>query len=310
MGSEAAQNSTSADGASAQTLRHRGPAAELPASGRRRTAVLLSIIIVVAAIGGVALLAAFVVGNEPLEESLDNATFFADQPTTTTVEIDVVSADELATPAEPAWQPLIPDEGVLVATGRPGLATIEVFAAPDPAAGSVWQLPVPTEFGGPRHFQVIGEVEDWVEVKVPVRPNGSTGWIRTADVTFSVTTMRVDVDVSDRAVRVWDGDTLVFETTGAVGRDAYPTPVGEWYLRDVIPWDENSVYGPWVMALSVFSEQIDEINGGQAVVALHGTSRPDQLGSAVSLGCVRLSNDDITTVASLVPVGSPVVVSP
>ena len=109
---------------------------------------------------------------------------------------------------------------------------------------------------------------------------------------------------------VYDGDTIVFETVGAVGREAYPTPIGEWYLRDVIPWDEQSVYGPWVMALSAFSEQIDEINGGQAVVALHGTSQPDKLGSAVSLGCVRLSNDDITTVASLVPAGSPVVISP
>ncbi|MEZ5230546.1 MAG: L,D-transpeptidase [Acidimicrobiales bacterium] len=84
--------------------------------------------------------------------------------------------------------------------------------------------------------------------------------------------------------------------------------MGEWFLRDAIPWDEQSVYGPWVLALSAFSEQIDEINGGQAVVALHGTSQPDKLGSAVSLGCVRLSNDDITIVASLVPVGSPVVI--
>ncbi len=311
MGSEAGENTTGVDPASAPTLRHSPVAAELPSPRRRRRlAISASLLTVAVAVGAAVVLTGFVVRDEPPEESLENATFFAEQPTTTSIEVEVVSAAELERPVEPGWQPLMPEQGTLVATGRPGLPIIEVFAGPDASAGSLWELAVPTEFGGPRHFQVIGEIEDWIEVKVPVRPNGSTGWIRSADVTFSVTTMRVDVDVSDRAVRVWDGDAIVFETTGAVGRDAYPTPVGEWYLRDVIPWDEASVYGPWVMALSAFSEQIDEINGGQAVVALHGTSRPDQLGSAVSLGCVRLSNDDITTVASLVPVGSPVVVTP
>ncbi len=204
----------------------------------------------------------------------------------------------------------MPDDGVLIATSLDPATSIDVWSQPDDSSVPQWQLAIPTEFGGPRTFLVIGELEGWVEVKVPVRPNGSTGWVRKSDVGFATTTMRIEVDVSDRLITIYDGDTIVFETVGAVGREAYPTPIGEWYLRDVIPWDEQSVYGPWVMALSAFSEQIDEINGGQAVVALHGTSQPDKLGSAVSLGCVRLSNDDITTVASLVPVGSPVVISP
>ncbi len=260
-----------------------------------------------AVVSAIAVLAAFSLRQDPpLEESLENATFFADQPTTTSTT--VTSTTSTTTVVSAGWRRLMPEEGVLIATSLEPAVLIEVWESPDDTAPPAWRMAIPTEFGSPRHFLVIGETEDWVHVKVPVRPNGSTGWVRKADVTFTVTTMRIDVDVSERLVTVLDGDTVVFETIGAVGRDAYPTPVGEWFLRDVIPWDANSVYGPWVLALSAFSEQIDEINGGQAVVALHGTSQPDKLGSAVSLGCVRMSNDDITTVASLVPVGAPVVI--
>ncbi len=269
-----------------------------------------AIIAVVMAVAAVAFLASFTLNpDEPAEESLENATFFADQPSTTTTTAPKPTTTTTAVVA-PEWQRLMPVDGVLIATSIDPATSIDVWTEPDDSAAAQWQLAIPTEFGGPRTFLVIGELEDWVEVKVPVRPNGSTGWVRKSDVGFATTTMRIEVDVSDRLLTVYDGDTIVFETVGAVGRDAYPTPIGEWYLRDVIPWHEESVYGPWVMALSAFSEQIDEINGGQAVVALHGTSQPDKLGSAVSLGCVRLSNDDITTVASLVPVGSPVVISP
>ncbi len=293
----ASASSTSGEG--------RDTAATLGASSRRRRPVVALLLA-----AAVAVVAAMARDTAPPEESLENATFFAPgkletAPTTTSTTVAITSPVVETTDPD-AWERLVPDTGVLVASSPLTSGLVDVWSEPDDTVAPAWQLGVPTEFGGYRHFQVLAETEDWVQIKVPVRPNGSVGWIPKDDVTFSVSTMRVLVDVSDRRVTVFDGDTVVFETTGAVGRDAYPTPIGEWYLRDVLPWDEQSVYGPYVLALSAFSEQIDEINGGQAVIALHGTSRPDQLGSAVSLGCVRLSNDDITTVATLVPVGSPV----
>jgi hypothetical protein len=283
------------------TRKRRGP----------RLRLRLHLALVAIAVGGALLFAAFS-PSAPPEESLADATFFTETPTTAPAQ--VASPESTTTTQSPVavWQPLVPDagNGVLVAESKPGMSSIDVWQAPSDEAAPTWQLAVPTEFGSPRFFQVLSETEDWVEVKVPVRPNGSIGWIRKSDATFSITTARIHIDVSDRRVQVFDRDQLVFETTGAVGRTQFPTPIGDWYLRDVIPWNEDSVYGPWVLALSAFSEQIDEINGGQAVIALHGTSRPDQLGSAVSLGCIRLSNDAITTVAGLVPVGSPVEIVP
>lgn len=40
--------------------------------------------------------------------------------------------------------------------------------------------------------------------------------------------------------------------------------------------------------------------------ALHGTNRPETIGSSVSHGCVRLRNEDIETLYRMVPVGTPV----
>ncbi|MFT7602183.1 MAG: lipoprotein-anchoring transpeptidase ErfK/SrfK [Acidimicrobiales bacterium] len=141
---------------------------------------------------------------------------------------------------------------------------------------------------------------------VPVRPNETVGWIPADDVTLSSTNFRVQISVSGRSVKVWEGDELVVDTSAAVGRDNAPTPLGSYYIRDILPWYEDSAYGPYVLALSAYSEVIDVINGGEAVVAIHGTSRPELIGQAVSLGCIRLDNEDIRLVAETVPVGTPV----
>ncbi len=196
-------------------------------------------------------------------------------------------------------------EGALVATAKVTLGEVEVWESRT-QTDSTWSLAVPTEFGGDRHFLVLEERDDWLKIAVPVRPNGSVGWIPRDAVTLSVSRHRVQIDISDRSVKVWEDDELILDTTSAVGRDSAPTPLGAFYIRDVLPWDPNSVYGPYVLALSAYSETIDQINGGDAVVAIHGTSSPSLLGSAVSLGCIRLANDDVTLLAETVPVGTPV----
>ncbi len=178
-----------------------------------------------------------------------------------------------------------------------------------------WSLSAPTEFGGPRHFAVIDQListdgTGWLQVQVPVRPNGSVGWIRASDVTVAPVTTRMEIDLSDRSVIVWDGDEVVLDTTGAIGAERTPTPTGSFYIRDQFPWDPESVYGPWVFALSSYSEVIDQINGGDAVVAIHGTRNNSVLGDAVSLGCIRLDNDVLTQLASIVEPGTPVEVVP
>ena len=55
---------------------------------------------------------------------------------------------------------------------------------------------------------------------------------------------------------------------------------------------------------------MDEFSTGVPVVALHGTSRPDQVGHEISIGCIRVPNDVIAMLAETVPQGTPVLITP
>jgi lipoprotein-anchoring transpeptidase ErfK/SrfK len=64
------------------------------------------------------------------------------------------------------------------------------------------------------------------------------------------------------------------------------------------------------LAVSAYSETLDVFDNGVPVIALHGTSRPDLLGQAVSNGCIRVPNDVIQQLADTVPQGTPVYLRP
>ena len=49
------------------------------------------------------------------------------------------------------------------------------------------------------------------------------------------------------------------------------------------------------------------LSGGQ--YAIHGTNRPDSIGGFVSLGCIRMYNQDVMDLFQRVSVGTPVVVT-
>ncbi len=210
----------------------------------------------------------------------------------------------LETRVDPAVVEPVLVMGSTLATALLQDGEVQVYDSPDGEA--TWNLSVPTEFGGLRHFLVVGQDGDWLQVQVPVRPNGTTGWIHSSSVTVSNINHRVQVDLSDRSVIVWENDVIVLDTTGAVGRESAPTPLGSFYIRDIFEWNAESAYGPWVLALSSYSETIDQINGGDAVVAIHGTNDPWSVGKAVSLGCIRLDNDMVTALAHLVGPGTPI----
>lgn len=190
------------------------------------------------------------------------------------------------------------------------LGSIDVWVNPDTAADLLGTFQRHDEFNEPRVFRILDDVGPFFHVQVPMRPNGSTGYIRKSDVEVTTTEQRILIDLSDRSVTVWDGTDVVLDTTGTIGQERTPTPTGSFYVRNVFAWYADSVYGPYVIPLSAYSEAIDQINGGDAVVAIHGTQRPDLMGSAASLGCVRLANDVLMELAAIVEPGAPVEIIP
>lgn len=201
---------------------------------------------------------------------------------------------------------LAPTALVATATGE-GVVSL---AAPEPGDAVHW-FPNPTQFGGPRTFLVTDDTSsaDYVKVSLPVMPNGQEGWIARSSVELSTVEHRALVDLSDRSVTVWRGDEVVATTRAVTGKPSTPTPIGLFYIRDIIAQtDPDGDFGPWILALSGFSEVLESFEGGLPALALHGTDRPEQVGSARSSGCVRVPNEVISLLAETVPLGTPVAV--
>ena len=163
--------------------------------------------------------------------------------------------------------------------------------------------------GIPIVFLVKAESDDRLEVYLPVRPNGSTGWVDKDDVEVATVTHRIEVGISEHRIRVYNRDEIIVDEPIGVGRTDRPTPGGIYYLKELLqPPDPNGPYGPFAYGLSGFSTVLSSFNGGDGVIGIHGTNEPDLLGQDVSSGCIRVHNDVINRLVNEVglPLGTPV----
>lgn len=181
-----------------------------------------------------------------------------------------------------------------------------------PGGPSVGRLPATNPFGQVEVLAIVGSPtpSGWAKVELPVRPNGSEGWIRMAGVTLTGTTYRVAVNIEARSLTVTKGGSVVLTTPVAVGAPDTPTPAGHTYLWELIrPDDPTGAYGPYIFGLGWFSDAYAVFNGGDAQIGIHGQDEPGSIGEAVSHGCVRLPNALITRLAGMLPLGTPVTIS-
>jgi lipoprotein-anchoring transpeptidase ErfK/SrfK len=149
----------------------------------------------------------------------------------------------------------------------------------------------------------------WLQVQISRRPNGSTAWIHASDVSLRGVDNRIVVEREAHQLTVYRGmtDQILFQTTVADGAPATPTPLGDFFVDVVVKVDHPSgAYGPYQLSVAGFSDVLQSFGGGPGQIAIHGTNHPELIGRFVSNGCVRLTNDDITTVESMAPVGTPV----
>jgi lipoprotein-anchoring transpeptidase ErfK/SrfK len=178
------------------------------------------------------------------------------------------------------------------------------------AAAPTQTFPATTILGTPQAYLVLdGPIDNWTLLALPGRPNGATAWAKTDDLRFEIVDQQITVDLSDRNLSfVRDGEELI-NATVAVGSDNNPTPVGQFFVTDVVQLSNpNSAWGPFAVGLSGRSDTITEFNGGDGIIGIHGTNRPNTIGHPVSLGCVRLDNESITLLANTIRLGVPVLI--
>ena len=147
----------------------------------------------------------------------------------------------------------------------------------------------------------------WLHVYLPTRPNGSTGWIKKKHVKLAGHSYRVLINLDKHVLKVWNGKKRVIRTPIGVGRAVTPTPVGLYYITELLKQpDPAGTYGPYAFGLSAHSDVLNEFAGRDGVLGVHGTNFPQGIGTNVSHGCIRLNNAAIIKLAHQLPVGTPV----
>ncbi|HWG73946.1 MAG TPA: L,D-transpeptidase [Acidimicrobiales bacterium] len=205
---------------------------------------------------------------------------------------------------------------VQVVSQTPTTGWIATLAAPThyyiaPGGAVAGTLAATSPFGAPQDLAVIGvPAGGWAQVQLPVRPNGSIGWIPTTGAKLTWTPYSVVVSTEAHTVTVLDGGQVVMTVPAAVGAPASPTPNGHTYLWELIrPDNPAGAYGPYIFGLAEFSDTYARFNGGDAQIGLHGNDDASSIGRPVSHGCIRLDNAMITRLAGLLPLGTPVTVA-
>lgn len=144
--------------------------------------------------------------------------------------------------------------------------------------------------------------------------NGVTGYVQPGQV-MRIPTDRVNVlvDLDARVLLYRHGDEVVRLWDIGIGKPGHETPLGVYEVGHKIekpahttkglPYgDPDNPLGSRWMGLRRPGQDKDTSYG------IHGTSAPDGVGGAVSLGCVRMRNQDVDELFEILPRGAQVVI--
>jgi hypothetical protein len=184
--------------------------------------------------------------------------------------------------------------------------------APSAGAGYVTTLEPRTPEGTTNLVLVIGNRRMdgvlWVRVRLAVLPNNTTGWVpRSALGGYQFIHTHLVVDLTRLSATLFSDRRAIFRAPVGVGKSEWPTPAGQFYVREKLTRFASPFYGPLAFGTSARSSVLTDWPGG-GFVGIHGTNEPQLLPGRVSHGCIRLRNADILRLARLMPVGTPITI--
>ena len=130
-------------------------------------------------------------------------------------------------------------------------------------------------------------------MRLPWRPNDAIGWVDASKVILRPTSWRIAVSTAKRSLSVYRRGRLVRRIRVVVGAPGTPTPTGLFSIIGAWASPPGAFLGSWILPLTAHSDTLQEFDGGNGTVGIHGrggASLLDPLGSAASHGCVRLAN--------------------
>ena len=164
-------------------------------------------------------------------------------------------------------------------------------------------------YGAVSALPVIAQQPGWLEVRVASRPNGSSAWVRQADVTVSSTPYWISVDLATRHLALFRLGRQIMSAPAGVGTGEDPTTQGQYFVA-FFEASPSPGYGPFILVTSAHSTSIANWEGsGDAVVGIHGPLGAEGLigttGAYLSHGCIRIPIQNLVRLRN-VPAGSPI----
>lgn len=103
------------------------------------------------------------------------------------------------------------------------------------------------------------------------------------------------IDVRTRILVVYQNGKEIVRYPVAVGKPQTPTPIGEWTIvHKGVGWGNG--FGTRWMGLNV----------PWGIYGIHGTNKPNSIGSYASHGCIRMFNHDVEKLYPIIPLGTTV----
>jgi lipoprotein-anchoring transpeptidase ErfK/SrfK len=150
----------------------------------------------------------------------------------------------------------------------------------------------------------------WLRVMLPGRPNGSKGWFARPGTVVTTTRWQISVKTASRRVLVYHYGHRVRTFGAVVGKPSTPTPHGRFFVEESVWMPRGSAGAPFALALSARSNVFQEFEGGPGQIAIHGIANlGGSMGTAVSHGCIRLTNQSVSWLAARVPPGAVVTIT-
>jgi lipoprotein-anchoring transpeptidase ErfK/SrfK len=208
--------------------------------------------------------------------------------------------------------PLCPSRATII--GVAVQSEVTARSAPDVSARAIATLPRINQQGSPQVFDVLADVtgsdgQSWTKVLLPLRPNGTTGYVRRTQIHMLSTLYAIGVSRRHLTLTVWKECQQVATYPIGLGTRETPTPTGVFYLASLLrPPDPKGVYGEYAYGLSGYSSAITHWTWG-GLIGLHGTNDPSSVGKLSSHGCIRMRNGDIAELVKVLPLGTPIAIA-
>jgi len=183
-----------------------------------------------------------------------------------------------------------------------------VFREPNVHTWTRQVLPLYTPLSRQRtSLPVLRRRGRWLQVLLPGRPNGHTGWIDARKTKTWSTPWRVVIRTRSKRLFVLRRNRIVHSFPVVVGKSSTPTPTGRFYVEEALILPSRSPGAPDAYALSARSNVYQEFEGGPGQIAIHGTyGIGGTPGRAESHGCIRATSSTLRWMIRRFGTGTPV----